>query len=355
MKTLRPIPLVVLVMTGAALLLGGTPRSAATKARTPLPQSQLIQHVVIIFQENRSFDDMFYGYPGADTATGGYNSHGTYVALQPIPLEAGYDIDHTSGAFFSACDGTGSIRGTDCKMDGFDQEYSQSHNSNSQYGYVPANESQPYFNMASQYVLSDRTFTSHIDASFISHQYIIAAQAHKHVDLPSGTWGCDGGKTDTLNTLLKTRAYGARKTVCQNYKTLGDELNTAGLSWRMYAQPLGGDSGNIWSSYQVIKHIRYTNQWTEHVISPSSKFLTDVAGGTLSAVTWVMPSRGDSDHPDAGSNTGPSWVTSVVNAVGTSQYWNSTAIFLMWDDRAAGTTTCRHRTSISTAWGCAYH
>ncbi|MBV9103326.1 MAG: hypothetical protein JO060_07020, partial [Candidatus Eremiobacteraeota bacterium] len=165
MLSFQPLWMALLGIGGVALLSGAAPPVASARGprsvggvlrgRPPYAASAQIQHVVIIFQENRSFDDMFYNFPGADTATGGYNSHGQFVPLASIPLEAGYDIDHTSGAFFTACDGTGSIPGTNCKMDGFDLEYSQSHNSNSQYGYVPATESKPYFNMASQYVLGD--------------------------------------------------------------------------------------------------------------------------------------------------------------------------------------------------------
>jgi phospholipase C len=46
----------------------------------------------------------------------------------------------------------------------------------------------------------------------------------------------------------------------------------------------------------------------------------------------VIPALLDSDHPASGSNTGPSWVTSVVNAVGKSKYWQNTAVIVMWDD-----------------------
>jgi phospholipase C len=295
------------------------------RALFPYASAGKIAHVVIIMQENRSFDNLFQGYPGADTVSSGLNSKGKVIALQPIALEAGYDIDHTAGAFFAAWDNG--------KMDGFDLEYSQGPGPNSQYGYVPRAEVQPYFNVAGQYVLADRMFTSHIDASFISHQYIIAGQANHEVNLPSGRWGCRGGGGDLVQTLLQNRQYGPSQSPCQDYQTLGDELTTAGLSWRFYAESVNGsDSGSIWSSYQAVKHIRNTGQWKLHVFSPPGRFITDIGRGTLAAVTWVMPSRANSDHPDAGSNTGPAWITSLVNAIGQSQFWDTTAIFLLWDD-----------------------
>jgi phospholipase C len=60
--------------------------------------------------------------------------------------------------------------------------------------------------------------------------------------------------------------------------------------------------------------------------------LKDAADGNLASVTWVSPSKADSDHPAYHSDLGPSWVTSVVNAIGQSSYWNSTAIVIVWDD-----------------------
>jgi len=68
------------------------------------------------------------------------------------------------------------------------------------------------------------------------------------------------------------------------------------------------------------------------VISPPSQFLTDIGAGQLANVTWITPTYSNSDHPGLNSAAGPAWVASLVNAVGTSKFWNSTAIFVMWDD-----------------------
>jgi len=299
-----------------------------------------IQHVVIIVQENRGFNNLFQGYPGADTQSYGYTSTGQKVTLQPVGLETTWDIDHSSGAFFEACDGTGSIPGTNCKMDGFDKEWvgcggsgPPCPNSHPQYSYVPHSETKPYFAMAKQYVLADKMFASNFDASsFISHQYIIAGQAASAVDYPSSWWGCDGGPSDTIGTVTKSppRQYGASITACFDYTTLGDELDTAGLSWGFYTANLYGD-GNIWSAYQAVKHIRYGPDWSKDIITPQTQFLTDVRRN-LRTVSWITPTCENSDHAGCGSNTGPAWVTSLVNATGKSKYWNSTAIFVMWDD-----------------------
>jgi phospholipase C len=296
---------------------------------------QRIKHVVIIMQENRGFDNLFQGYPGANTQSYGYDSNNNKVTLQPIPLEANYDIEHDIYSYFQACNGTGSLPGTDCQMNGFNKEYTGCRGSchNPQYGYVPASETTTYFNMASQYVLADNMFTSHIDDSFISHQYIIAAQANGAAYFPSSSWGCPGGPSDTIASLSQQRVIGGPyNRVCWDINTLGDELDAAHKSWRFYASGVNGDGG-IWSSYQAIKHIYYGSDWTNNVISPQTRVLTDIAAGQLAAVTWVMPTCATSDHSGCGSNKGPSWVASIVNAIGqNNKLWKSTAIFITWDE-----------------------
>jgi phospholipase C len=65
---------------------------------------------------------------------------------------------------------------------------------------------------------------------------------------------------------------------------------------------------------------------------PSEQIITDVANGTLADVTWVGPNWKTSDHPGNNSALGPQWVASVVDAIGGSKFWDSTAIFITWDD-----------------------
>lgn len=320
-----------------------------------------IKHIVIIIQENRSFNDLFYGFPGAKTVTFGYDSKNRKIVLQPIGLATKWDVEHNSQGFISACNGTGKIPGTDCKMNGFNNEFWQcSHPGFSKcpikyppYSYVPHKETAPYFSMAKQYVLSDEMYASNFDASsYVSHQYIIAGQAASTTNYPAFNWGCPGGPTDWVPTIKENppRAPGPTASpVCFDYKTVADELDEARLTWAFYAGPLGehGRKGKacggateadayretgVWSSYQTIKHICYGSDWDKDVISRPPQFLSDVAKGELRSVTWITPYCRDSDHPGCDSDTGPSWVASLVNAVGESQFWNSTAIFIFWDD-----------------------
>ncbi|MGA8098980.1 MAG: alkaline phosphatase family protein, partial [Candidatus Cybelea sp.] len=218
--------------------------------------------------------------------------------------------------------------------DGFNKEGSVFAPKNPMYVFVPHDESKPYFDMAHEWVVADRMFQSQLDESYVAHQYIIAAQAAWSVDLPIGKWGCDG-KSDVVQTITKDRSvFGPSIETCYDYQTLGDELDKAKLSWRFYASQYGSASsgdGAMWSSYQAIRHIRYGPDW-KNVISPNWKFITDVRAGKLANFTWITPVCADSDHTNCGGGYGPSWVAALVNTVGKSKFWDSTAIFVQWDD-----------------------
>jgi phospholipase C len=296
--------------------------------------------VVIIVQENRSFNNLLYGFPHAKTASYGYDSTNQKITLEPIPLEAPWDLEHDSSGFFAACNGTGIVPGTHCLMNGFNREYVGCGSSSNpcpykdpQYAYVPQAETQPYFDMGRQYVVADEMYASNLDASsFISHQYIIAAQAEGSVNYPGGAWGCPGGSGDTIAIIGQDRQVpDGYQAACYDDMTLGEEADDAGITWAYYAVGYSGYPG-IWSAYQANKYVYYGSDWNNDVISPPSRFLTDVSEGKLRQISWVTPTCANSDHAGCGSNTGPSWVASLVNAIGESKYWDSTAIFIFWDD-----------------------
>lgn len=297
------------------------------------PLTSKIKHVVIVIQMERSFNNLFYGYPGAKTVSYGYNKKGQKIPLRPVSLATKWAFEGINA--YTACNGIGKIRGTDCRMNGFDDRA---------YAYVPHSETKPYFDMAHQYALADEMFASNFDAStFGSLQYIIEGQDHGVVGEPSGLWGCAGGP-DWIK-----RLGGGRIHPCFSSTTLASELDAKRLSWAYYAQAVNAPGGTycgsefspdygmqqkgIWSAYQAIKYICYGADWDEDVnpFSPPSKFLTNIASGELRDVTWITPTYQNSDQAGSDSATGPSWVTSLVNAVGESKYWDSTAIFILWD------------------------
>jgi phospholipase C len=305
---------------------GGAFVSSFGAAKSP------IHHVVFIVQENRSFNNLFMGFPGALTARYGYDTSGKKIRLRGRDLATAWDVGHASDAFFAACDGQGTLPGTDCKMDGWNNEgASPSAPPYPEYSYVPEKQIAPYWTMAKAYVLADHMFASNLDGSFVAHQYIVAAYASHAVDFPGGPWGCEGGKSDKVLTLLKNRTDGPSIRTCFDNPTIASESDTAKRSWRFYSGAIGGDGG-IWSSYQADKPIYNGPDWKTDVINPPAQFLTDVAAGTLADVTWITPTYETSDHPGIGTSQGPAWVASVVDAIGASKFWKSTAIFIMWDD-----------------------
>lgn len=301
---------------------------------THFPRNHKIQHVVIIVQENRSVDNLFQGFPGASTLPYGFDEKGQRIELRQVGLEARWDFEHSSSSFLTACDGRGSFPGTDCRMDGFARETTHCQPAcpgpNPAYSYVPHDETRPYFFIGNHYAFADKMFPSNFDSSsFVSHQYIIAGRASSTVNFPIGPWGCEGG--GRIPTVTRKRTIGGNVSPCLNNKTLGDELDGAGISWRFYTAYVKA-GGGIWSAYQAIKHIYDGPDWRTDIVTPQTKFFRDVSAGDLPVVSWVTPTCVNSDHAGCGGKTGPDWVGSLVNAIGESKYWDSTVIFVFWDD-----------------------
>jgi phospholipase C len=147
-------------------------------------------------------------------------------------------------------------------------------------------------------------------------------------------WGCDappGTHVPSITDLHTVVTPGPRPCFDQ-FKTLASTLDAAGISWRYYAPPINvPGSGRLWSEFDAIDDIRHSKKYWKNVVSPETRVLADAGGADLPAVAWVVPSYEDSDHPP-GASHGPSWVTSVVNAIGEGKNWESTAIVVVWDD-----------------------
>lgn len=310
----------------ASSLLGCAP--AILQPSPPLPPEKVqpvagspIDHIVIIMQENRTFDNLFNGFPGADTVQSGV-SNGTVIRLQPVSLSDSRDLDHSHLSWVRAVHNGA--------MDGFAQ--SQVSPSTLAYSYVPESEVEPYWILAHEYVLSDRMFESSSGPSYPSHQYLIAGQSGLIAENPTGGWGCDAGSS-SLSPLIGPNGTEVTPGLppCFDYRTIADLLDQAGVSWRYYA-PDPDDGFYELAAFQAVRHIRYSSDWQTKVIFPATRVQVDIANGELAQVTWIVPDMDNSDHPGSGSTSGPDWVASIVNAIGESKYWNSTAIFITWDD-----------------------
>jgi phospholipase C len=306
-----------LLLVGCGFSLHGA--SPATPAQT-----QKIKHIVVIMQENRTFDNLFNGFPGADTVQSAM-SEGKAVKLQAIPFEQGTDIDHSHTAWWKSWHNG--------LMDDFAHDaYPIPH---LPYAYVPHSETVPYWDLAQQYTLGDRMFQSNNGPSFPAHQYMIAGQSGNADENPNGTpWGCDAPKTETVALIGPNGTDLPGVYPCFDYVTMADLLDARGITWNYYASSeTSGDLGFIWSAYQAIHHIRFGPDWANHVISPNAQVLTDIRNGKLAQVTWITPQLAYSDHAGPGcTKEGPSWVADIVNEIGASPFWDSTVIFISWDD-----------------------
>lgn len=324
----------VLVTLVAGLSSCGGVGSSGT-APPPPTFSDKFKHVVVIFQENRTPDNLFHGFPGADIADSGVNSSGQVIPLTPIALANDYDLSHAHSAFVDMYD-SGKMDGADkipinCNSGAVDCPPT-----NPQFMYVDPSDVQPYFQLGEQYAFGDRMFQTNQGPSFPAHQFIISGTSAPTAtsDLfvsenPSGGGGSGcASPVGALVYLIDPLGNENQQIYpCFEHATLMDSLDAQMISWRYYAP----SAGSIWTGPNAIDHIRTGADWA-NVIIPQTQVLTDIANGQLAQVTWVIPDGADSDHAASNNGTGPSWVASIVNAIGTSPYWSNTAIIITWDD-----------------------
>ncbi len=300
--------------------------------------SQRIDHIIVIVQENRSVDDLFQFLPGANTQSWGLNSNNQRVSLEPDAITAPYDIEHNHDIAWRREYNNGA-------MNGFDRDLSvcsnhkrcPRHNVRA-YGYVPQDEVQPYYTMAEEYAFGDKMFETSEAGSFPAHQYIVSGTSTIFDGAPdraSENPGHElGGCDSPPNTLVRVinEKGGERKKVypCFDRRSIFTLLDSAGISWHYYQAHTGA---HLWNAVDALEPIwSDTLEYEANVIVPPPQVLNDTKNGKLSSVVFVTPSAAQSDHADVTDGSGPSWVASVVNAVGESQYWKSSAIIVTWDD-----------------------
>ncbi len=307
-----------------------------------------IEHVVLIVQENRSFDDFFATFPGADGTTTGVGTRGRTIELHAANLSEPCDLGHSWDGYLRDYDGG--------KMDGFELEglsgACTGQAKTRPYQYVKHAQIQPYWDIAEQYVLADHMFQTQGSGSFTAHQDLIAGGTaingwESLVDFPSHSpWGCDAPKKPVMTTTSVLEGPGITVHApeklkflyqrgpfpCMSYPTLRDVLDEKSVSWKYYSPSVHYGSGSLWNAFDAIKAVREGPQWSTNVTTSPNRILQDIRNGTLPAMSWVVPDVLNSDHPGNHSDTGPSWVATLVNAVGQSTYWKTTAVIVVWDD-----------------------
>jgi phospholipase C len=345
---------------------------AVLSAGHPLGHAQItnFQHVIVVVQENRTMDNLFQGLCGPkrtfcpnpyDLQDFGFNSLGKKVLLTQFPLASYYTPLHDHPSFAALCDLDRQTQ--ECRMNGADKIICHFDGPgrrirkapNCSFAYVDPADIQPYFTLVHQYGFANYMFSSSQGGSFPAHQFLFSGtSAPSAADDEAGIfsdknipWNASVGCLAQQTTYVRLiTPHGGEKTYpCFEHDTIPDIL-PANVSWRYYTtnHPAG-----MWTAPNAIRHICKPNkpyggkcegsEWVNNLDFASQDVLKDIANCNLRNVSWVIPAGQNSDHPGGIQNSGgPSWVTSIVNAVGTnttcdkSGYWQDTAIVVTWDD-----------------------
>ena len=345
-------------------------------------------HIVVVFQENRTPDNIFGSgpartpcnsedpfEPGVDIENCGPNEvTGTSTYLASEPLSTCIDPNHAHIAFTNELD---LVMGVP-KMDGACVNYKGCQPNGLQcppYTYVQKSDVLPYFNIALNYGFANYMFQTNEGPSFPAHQFIFSGTSGP-TEYPANyfDWfdaknmgekaaaGCIAPSGQTAEEINPSGTESLGYTPpgfnqgypCYDHPTLIDILPT-GFNWKYYSN----SQGSIWSAPTAIQHIcggigqsscpnfAPGHKYANNVVFESHNNLTpifnDIQNCNLAALSWVIPDVRWSDHPGTGENngTGPYYVANIVNAIGESTcvdpdngktYWHNTAIIITWDD-----------------------
>jgi phospholipase C len=293
------------------------PRIEPLENRRLLADIHTIQHVVIIMQENRSFDSYFGTYPNADgpPADACVPDPATGDCVAPYHTH----MDLNLGGAHQFRDAVQDIDGG--LMDGFLRVYRRQHPTGAPQvmGYHDRREIPNYWAYADNFVLQEHMFEPQLGWSKPSHLYLV-----------SGWSATCSDPTDPLSCVNNPRNPGNvpnDDSLIYGWTDLSYLLTQNGVSWRYYNHT--GTPG-IWNPLPHFTTVHDDGE-LDNIVS-ANLFFQDAAAGTLPAVSWVAPNSQVSEHPPALVSAGQAWVTSLVNAVMTGPNWDSTAIFISWDD-----------------------
>ncbi len=326
-----------------------------------------IQHVIVVMQENRSFDDYFGTYPGAD---GIPMRDGRSTACVPDPalhhcvhpFHDPYFVDsggpHSEQAVATDIAGgklngfiRSAIRGrrSYCKQAPTAPQctaVSRHRGPPDTVGWHDAREIPNYWAYAEHYVLQDHLFEG-----------VRSWSLPAHLDLVSG-WSASCSVHDDP-TSCRTDLARPAEVNGQGFRAHPEDpspyawtdltylLDRAGISWRYYvapgsqpdctddamfcpARPQDAKTPDIWNPLPGFETVRQDHQLSD--IVPSTRYFRQASAGTLPSVSWIVPNERTSEHPPASIRAGQAWVTRIVNTAMQGPEWDSTAIFLSWDD-----------------------
>jgi phospholipase C len=345
----------LLVLVALLVALGVPARAVAA----PPPEGiHKIQHVIMIMQENRSFDSYFGTYPGVNGIPGGVcvpdPLHGGCVAPFHDPEDVNFGGPH------AAKDALADINGG--RMDGFVGQSEQGSGCNGKpddpgcspcsesnaagcvdsMGYHDAREIPNYWSYAQNYVLQDNMFESNISWSLPEHLFLVSG------------WSafCPLGDTNPLDcTRTLYPANPVKESVTYAWTDLTYLMHKAGVSWGYYVfegnepdcendeamtcEPVqqAPTTPGIWNPLVDFTDVKEDGQ-TENIQSLNEFYEGARQPGScgLPSVSWVVPNNKVSEHPPSTVSAGQTYVTTLINAIMHSPCWQSSAIFLSWDD-----------------------
>lgn len=337
-------------------------------------QTTSFQHIVVVVQENRTPDNLFYALCAipelCSTAPSAvqYNiqtrdwldksAPGGVITPLTVQLANDYDLNHAHIAFQQQCHLSATKA---CSMDGGAAvACSGTCPTQPSFRYVDNSTGilDPYLDLVKQYGWANYMFQTNQGPSFPAHQFIFGGTsaptaaddaagifADSNVDSEVAVAGCIASAGATVALVSTVKLADGYIYPCFQHDTMPDVLPPS-VSWRYYASA----AGSIWTAPNAIQHICEPSapsggecegqKWKENVDLISADVLKDISNCTLRNLSWVTPSGQNSDHADVNTGGGPDWVASIVNAIGEStcknadgtRYWDSTAILITWDD-----------------------
>jgi phospholipase C len=340
-----------------------------------LAQTGSFQHIVVVVQENRTPDNLFYALctiPELCSAMPSalqYNiqtrnwldksAPGGVITPLAVELANDYDLNHAHIAFQQQCNMNGATKA--CSMDGgASVACSGTCPTQPSFRYVDNSTGilDPYLDLIKQYGWANYMFQTNQGPSFPAHQFIFGGTsaptaaddaagifADSNIDSEVAVAGCIASAGATVALVSTVKLADGYIYPCFQHDTVPDVL-PASVSWRYYASA----AGSIWTAPNAIQHICEPSapaggecegqKWKGNVDLISADVLKDISNCTLRNLSWVTPSGQNSDHADVNTGGGPDWVASIVNAIGESacknadgsSYWESTAILITWDD-----------------------
>jgi len=343
------------VIIAAAILAVLAPGRAEAARLTGIHK---IRHVVVIMEENRSFDSYFGTYPGADGIPPGVCVPDPQRGRCKRPYHdarlrnAGGPHDHRDALLDI---GDGQMDGFILRAESGRRVYCNKHinapscslapSKPDVMGYHDQREIPNYWSYARHFVLQDHLFQSDTSWSLPGHLYMVSGWSAKcsrrgdPMSCKTAVQGPGSPPGEPENPTGKAPDYA--------WTDLTYLLHAHHVSWRYYvfkglapdcdrnqmfckALPQSAKTPGIWNPLPWFDTVKQDRQGEN--VAPFDEFLQAARTGTLSAVSWLTPAESVSDHPPASIRRGQAYVTGVINAVMRSPDWSSTAIFLSWDD-----------------------